>query len=564
MTAQGDRYHMEGGLVYVGEGTDQMIIPQMGAPHPDGRLLVCGAGVPLDHTRPWCELCKIPFDEKDEIVRYNSGGFLSPRFTCDKKKIRYVPFEGNPKNYGASFLDTLPHPFRHSFHPECVEDGFKAGVLPSVLDKVAYSYVPTVTEFKRRLRWLHQELSNDLARHHGALTGYLAYKTAGHCLSLLITALSMSTKEYNDAAITSFRVDGDIWARLVKFEGKDRVVKLRKPEGLPTALYVAFDYLGIRKLIVGVDDDEPPSISPEDGLWWFTMKIDGDSFTCQSDGMKLRKMRPGAAVEFPTLSYCWSAPQEVDNVPFLYPIQTDDFSTPMRVKFVEFNSPSVTGYSVRWTSQLASFHAHTRGEEDFAFYDEFKGKPQRAVWVYMPMDEGELMDEVWLRSDQESSQNSIILVMKTNQGRVWEAGPRPDPANGPNISWARINQSTESERFFFSASYSGISELGFSSPLPAPGLGPEVPFPEVPLPKSAPEEPLGPAQRFYTCAPLDGVASVSICKKKKARQVMRGRSRAFRTSPGCSSPMRTAAREASGTSASTGSKDRLRSAPRMA
>lgn len=119
MTAQGDRYHMEGGLVYVGEGTDQMIIPQMGAPHPDGHwqggllrgggssqeiakrgigLLVCGAGVPLDHTRPWCELCKIPFDEKDEIVRCASAipfpVFTSP-LVCDAQ-----PLTNSPRQFG--------------------------------------------------------------------------------------------------------------------------------------------------------------------------------------------------------------------------------------------------------------------------------------------------------------------------------------------------------------------------------------------------------------------------------------------------------------------------------
>ncbi|KAK7212506.1 hypothetical protein V2G26_019684 [Clonostachys chloroleuca] len=126
----------------------------------------------------------------------------------------------------------------------------------------------------------------------------------------------MSTREYHDTEITSFRVDGDIWARLVKFEGKEYiaclmnspppdpedkaslVVKLRKPEGPVKALYVAFDYLGIRKLVIGVDD-EPPSISPEEGLWWFTMVVNGDTFTCQSDGMKLRKMKPAAFSEFP-------------------------------------------------------------------------------------------------------------------------------------------------------------------------------------------------------------------------------------------------------------------------
>lgn len=66
---------------------------------------------------------------------------------------------------------------------------------------------------------------------------------------------------------------------------------------------------------------------------------------------------------------------------------------------------------MRWTSQLSSIHAHVRGEEDFAFYDELKRKSERAVWLYMPIDEGELIETVCLRSDQEYPHPSTALIV---------------------------------------------------------------------------------------------------------------------------------------------------------
>ncbi|KAK7212505.1 hypothetical protein V2G26_019683 [Clonostachys chloroleuca] len=136
----------------------------------------------------------------------------------------------------------------------------------------------------------------------------------------------------------------------------------------------------------------------------------------------------------------------------------------------------------------------------------------------MPIDEGELIETVCLRSDQEYPHPSTALIMKTDGDRVWEAGPRLDPGIDRPITWTFISQSTERQRLFFNQSYFGISTLGFQHPPPDLGPAPEVSPPEVPQHKSAPERLLGSEQCFYTSAPLGGVASISICKKKKARK----------------------------------------------
>ncbi|CAH0023375.1 unnamed protein product [Clonostachys rhizophaga] len=536
MDVQGGGFQLNGALIRVGDPQPGGLL-QGSNFQPEGTLF-CGPRVVIYSTRPWCELCKVHFNPGDLIVRLGSDGSVSSTSRFENKIIR-CDSHGNPQAFGPTFQDRLPYPWAHSYHSECANGGVKAEVISPVLDKVWYSYVPTMTEFKRRQNWLQMELSNNLARSEGALTGDVGYQTAGLCLTSLITAYAMSTRDYHDTEITSFRVDGDIWARLVKFEGKeyiaclmnspppppeDRasfVVKLRKPEGPVKALYIAFDYLGIRKLVIGVDD-EPPSISPEEGLWWLTMSVDGDTFTCQSDGMKLRQIKPAAALEFLSWSHCWATPQPPDKYPCLKQIRTNDSLAPARVKSVECNLPSITGYSVRWTSQLSSIHAHVRGEEDFAFYDELKRKPQRAVWLYMPMDEGELIEQFCLRSDREYSHTSTALIMKTDRGRVWEAGPRPDPGIGGPLAWTCISQSTERQHLFFDQSFFGISALGFQHPLPDLCPAREEPQLEVPQPESAPGQLLASEQCFYTSASLDGVASISICKKKKARKETTG------------------------------------------
>ncbi|CAH0046392.1 unnamed protein product, partial [Clonostachys solani] len=480
--------------------------------------------IALDNTRPWCELCKIPFKPGEPTVRSNPDGSMSSPWPYNPRRTQM-----GHSTLGVNIQDRLPSPKADTYHVECGRLDIEAEVLWSTLDKIDHRYVPTQTTSERRLDWLRTKMSRDLNHRFEKLPLELCRHAAGFCLPVLVSAFSMLTIPYEDPEITSFRVDRDIWARIVKFEDgayfaclmntpppppEDKasmVVKLAKPEGSVKVLYVAFNHLGIQRLVLGVDD-EPPRIPPRDGVWWATMLVDGDTFTCRSDGMKLREMKPAAANEF-SWDQCWATPQPYNNLPLVYSLTTSDASTLTRIKVAEWNMPSITGYSVRWDVRLSSIHAHVRGEDDFAFYDEMSRKRPRAVWLYMPMDEGELIEQVWLRSDEGSFFPSPALIMKTNRSRVWEAGPRPEPAQ--SYTWTVLSQSTEAQRFFFNQSYFGISKLGFQ-PFPQPASA--IP-PVVPCPKSTPQKPLSSEDHFYSSAPLDGVVSIDICLKKKEKKV---------------------------------------------
>lgn len=77
MNVQHGGLQLNGGIIYVGEGGHQQVIPQLEVPQEGGLLqgsfqqggiLVGGPHLLLDRTRRWCELCKVFFNLGDSIV----------------------------------------------------------------------------------------------------------------------------------------------------------------------------------------------------------------------------------------------------------------------------------------------------------------------------------------------------------------------------------------------------------------------------------------------------------------------------------------------------------------
>lgn len=86
---------------------------------------------------------------------------------------------------------------------------------------------------------------------------------------------------------------------------------------------------------------------------------------------------------------------------------------------LEFNEPEITGYSACWyKDQLVDLHTH-KAEESLAFYRELdemakkksaKEKSDDSTtsssphWTYHPLNLGERVEQVWLRSRKEASE----------------------------------------------------------------------------------------------------------------------------------------------------------------
>lgn len=73
----------------------------------------------------------------------------------------------------------------------------------------------------------------------------------------------------------------------------------------------------------------------------------------------------------------------------------DNYPPSLRMRYFDCNDPSTTGYSIATTGyHFAWIHAH-RQDDDLRFY---KDVSLVCTWVYMPVDKGERLVEIWCPS----------------------------------------------------------------------------------------------------------------------------------------------------------------------
>lgn len=65
-----------------------------------------------------------------------------------------------------------------------------------------------------------------------------------------------------------------------------------------------------------------------------------------------------------------------------------------RFTFFECNHPDIVGYSACWYKTVRVIRPHFAGE-DMSFYKETAEEHPTVTWLYMPMDKGELVTELW-------------------------------------------------------------------------------------------------------------------------------------------------------------------------
>lgn len=65
-----------------------------------------------------------------------------------------------------------------------------------------------------------------------------------------------------------------------------------------------------------------------------------------------------------------------------------------RFNFFECNHMGIIGYSACWYKTVRAIHPHF-ASEDMTFYKETAAEHPTVTWLYMPMDKGELVTELW-------------------------------------------------------------------------------------------------------------------------------------------------------------------------
>ena len=249
-----------------------------------------------------------------------------------------------------------------------------------------------------------------------------------------------------------------------------------------------------------------------------------------TQGVKLRTIASSAAASNPLPHALWSLPfnpAQFETLAF-YNVGPPAWNpapgstTPML--HVDINEPGVTGYSVCYSRGPLCFRAHRPGD-DLSFYRDYDGVYRQTLWIYMPVDPGELVTEIWRRDVRIQFDASLVVSedmlgaavikvaehlrhqMRTNRGRTIAVGPTVMPSF-LKPTWHQV-----------CGPLAGPTRVFFDHSLTARGMGRCAMW--------APGEPSGQAPPllyangsswYYSDASLEGVVEITPCRWHEAGQ----------------------------------------------
>ncbi|EXF77934.1 hypothetical protein CFIO01_12451 [Colletotrichum fioriniae PJ7] len=337
-------------------------------------------------------------------------------------------------------------------HVICVEVT-SPETFTNILDAAAHAFEPPAIADKRRFRWFEfylADLVRIAGRHFSSLPREVLFNIAAWALDDRSTCHHLAVYFANQTCTktegnASVQFSEKIYARHVEFEGVQYISHLRNTPGgnqdsllfdpsLSTpfdSLYVASDHLGIRRLLF-VDSSKPCAIEQEIGLWWKTVKLEdvGGLIRIRSDGLKLRGLVDDTTVlremywDLPHLSSVRSRFEDICGA---------EPSNHMSV--VSCNDPQTTAYSLCWNWEILMLHVHRVGES-LDFYQASRTMDEAAIWLYMPLHEGEVLTQIWKFEGE--LRTAIGLLLVTDQGRSTFLGVQPRP-NWGRSKWTLLD-----------------------------------------------------------------------------------------------------------------------------
>lgn len=156
-------------------------------------------------------------------------------------------------------------------------------------------------------------------------------------------------------------------------------------------------------------------------------------------------------------------------------------------------------------------HAHQPGE-DLAFYRAAEVSWGRVLWLYVQIDRGDLISEIWKRSGR--LDRELALLFRTTNGHLYQLGPQQRA--GWDCTWTLLDRPTpELGSVSYDFAEFGISELAFETPQPQ-HIDPD---PMLLLPPSPFPEATSLQDYFYSAARLDSVIDVAQCMHPSARRI---------------------------------------------
>lgn len=228
-------------------------------------------------------------------------------------------------------------------------------------------------------------------------------------------------------------------------------------------------------------------------------------------GVKLRSLTwTGQTIPKTPSPILWATPRSPTEELRFYEVRPSiPRAAPLyRMFSVQYNHPAITGYSICWNMRILTIHAH-KTDEDLAFYTPDTASQERATWVYVPLDPGDSIAEIWERSrlfDRE-----LAILFKTSRGRLLLLGPQQRQSWG-TCTWTLLDQ-PEAKPATICYDETG-QFLAFKTPTPQQQSPPLLPEAPSPFPESTSLQ-----DYFYSSAILDDVVEVTLCRPPTKKKV---------------------------------------------
>ncbi|KAK1445492.1 hypothetical protein CTAM01_17386, partial [Colletotrichum tamarilloi] len=160
----------------------------------------------------------------------------------------------------------------------------------------------------------------------------------------------------------------------------------------------------------------------EIGIWWKAVKLEdvGGLIRIRSDGLKLRELVVDDTIVLQEMY--WGLPHLSSVCSRFEDICGAEPSNHMSV--VSCNDPQTTAYSLCWNWEILMLHAHRVGES-LDFYQALRTMDEAAMWLYMPLHEGEVLTQIWKFEGE--LRTAIGLLLVTDQGHSTFLGVQPRP-----------------------------------------------------------------------------------------------------------------------------------------
>lgn len=179
------------------------------------------------------------------------------------------------------------------------------------------------------------------------------------------------------------------------------------------------------------------------------------------------------------------------------------------------NHPTTTAYSICWYTNILAMYAH-QPNNNVKIYESAavaSDLVDHAIWLYMPIDQGDTISEIWKRSG--CFNRHLALLFITKRGRLYQLGPQ-HTGRWDFYTWTLLDQPSEEPALvWFDQSKFGIHELAFETPTPQPNsLDPTLVLPLSTFPESTSLR-----DYFYTSVLLNDVVNVALCVHPSAKRI---------------------------------------------